>query len=156
MSAMNNDTQDVPVKQPLSGNGKTNITLWALKAERDFRRLLANVMKRSGKSRAEIASEMSRVLNCPSDRPIRADFLDDCVRSRKKGRPFRFPAAWVPALCEVTGSDELQRHLLSQELLEWLLIGERVARAEADLKAAHEATERIIEQARRKANRSKR
>ena len=65
MSAMNNDAQGVPVKEPVSGNGKTHIKLWALKAERDFRCLLANVMKHSGKTRVQIASEMSRVLAAP-------------------------------------------------------------------------------------------
>ncbi len=153
---MNNDAQGVPVKEPVSGNGKTHIKLWALKAERDFRCLLANVMKHSGKTRVQIASEMSRVLGCPPERPIRKDFLDDCVRRRKQGRPVRFPAPWIPALCEVTGSDVLQRHLLSQQLLDCLLVGERVAQGEASLKEAYEATMRIIEQARHKAKRSKR
>jgi hypothetical protein len=153
---MTNDTQGVPTIRPVSGNGERGRNLWALRAEREFRRLLADVMKRSGKSRAQIASEMSRVLNCPAERPVRKDFLDDCVRSRKQGRPVRFPAPWIPAICEVTGSDVLQRHLLSQQLLDWLLIGERVVHAEASLKEAHEATARIIAQARLKAKRVKR
>ena len=56
----------------------------------------------------------------------------------------------------MTGSDVLQRHLLSQQLLDCLLVGERVAQGEASLKEAYEATMRIIEQARHKAKRSKR
>ena len=153
---MTNDTQGVPTIQPVSGNGKPGRNLWAVKAEREFTRLLADVMKRSGKSRAQIASEMSRVLNCPPERPVRKDFLDDCVRSRKQGRPVRFPAPWIPALCEVTGNHELQRRLQSQQELEYVLIGERVYHAAASLKEAYEATARIIEQARHKAKRSKR
>lgn len=153
---MTSDTQGVPTVQPVSGNGKTGRNLWALRAEREFRRLLADVMKQSGKSRAQIASEMSRVLGCPPERPVRKDFLDDCVRSRKQGRPVRFPAPWIPAICEVTGNDALQRHLLSQQLLDCLLIREKIAHAEALLREAHEATVKIIEQARPKAKGSRR
>ena len=113
-------------------------------------------MKASGKNRAQIASEMSQHLGCPADRPIAKNMLDDCVRSRKKGRMVRFPAAWIPALCQVIGSDRLQRHLLSERLLDLLAIGETMTEAAASLKRAHEAVAAILEQGRQKAKRAKR
>jgi hypothetical protein len=65
----------------------------------------------------------------------------------------RFPAAYVPALCQVVGNDDLQRHLLSERLLDLLAIGESVTEAAGSLKRAQEAVARIIEQARQKAKR---
>jgi len=106
-------------------------------------------MKRSGKSRAEIASEMSAILGYPADHAMGKGLLDDCVRSRKKGRMIRFPAAYIPALCQVVGNDELQRHLLSERLLDLLAIGENVTDAAASLKRAQEAVAQLTKRAKR-------
>jgi len=142
---------DVPVSTQPCRNGLEG-QLWGVKAELEFRRLLADVMKRSGMSRAAIAQEMSRLLG----RTVTKQTLDDFVRSRRIGRASRFPAAWVPTLCQVIRSDELQRHLLSEELLEWLSIGESIAHSPAPLKRAYEGVLRLVRLGRRRAGRSKR
>lgn len=113
-------------------------------------------MKRSGKGRTQIAREMSQILGCPVDRPIAKNMLDDCVRSRKTGRMVRFPAAWIPAISQVTGSDSLQRSLLSERLLDLLAVGEDVKEAESRLKRAQEAVARIATAERQKAKSVKR
>lgn len=133
----------VPTKDKASGDGVPDKRVWGVKAELRFRRLLAEVMTRSGKNRANIAREMSQALGLPADRTIPKNMLDDCVRSRKKGRMVRFPAAWIPALCQATGSDQLQRHLLSDRLLKLVAIGESVAQAAAALERAREVVEQI-------------
>jgi len=138
----------VPTKDRPSGDGVPQKNLWGLKAELTFRRLLADIMKCSRKPRAQIARELSEILGRPADRPVGKNLLDDCVRSRKQGRMIRFPAAWIPALCQVTGSDRLQRHLLSERLLGFLTIGEDVTEAAESLKRAQEAVAKMVEQGR--------
>lgn len=120
----------VPTNHGISGNG-SNRVIWRSKAEKSFQCLLAEVMERSGKGRTQIAAEMSAFLGCPPDHPIRKQTLDDYVRSRKMGRPVRFPAAWIPALCYVTGSDTPQRHLLDDRLLRAIQIGEGILESDA-------------------------
>jgi hypothetical protein len=128
MSGTNKENQrmSVPTKDKLSGDTLPQKRLWGIRTELILRRLLADVMKGSGKNRSQIADEMSRILGCPADRPIAKNVLDDSVRSRKKGRMVRFPAAWIPALCQVTGNDELQRWLAGPRLRELIELGEQV------------------------------
>jgi hypothetical protein len=132
---------NVPTKDTAPGDRLPEKRAFGILAELRFQRLLADVMKRSGKNRSQIADEMSRILG----RPVGKNVLDDCVRSRKKGRMVRFPAAWIPAICEATQNDELQRHLLSERLLDFLAIGERVNGAARSLKQAQEAVAKIAE-----------
>jgi hypothetical protein len=96
--------------------------------------------------------------------------LDDPQQSGAKGSFYLFPllpngseflefrgsefselAAWIPALCQVAGTDLLQRHLLSARLLEFLIIGESVTEASGSLKQAQEAVAKIVEQGHQKA-----
>ncbi|MGC9995273.1 MAG: hypothetical protein ABSE79_08110 [Terriglobia bacterium] len=134
-------TDSVPIKDKLRGDEVPAKRLWGIRAELVFRRLLAEAMKSSGKNRAQIARELSGILG----RCVTKNMLDDCVRSRKKGRMVRFPAAWIPALCQVTGSDEPQRHLLTERLRTLLAVGEKVS-ASADLLAsAQEAVAQIMQ-----------
>jgi hypothetical protein len=149
--AREKELMGIPVSSRVCGNDSQG-EIWAIEAERRFRRLLADVMKRSGLSRAAIAKEISQILG----RPVRKQTFDDFVRSRKKGCPFRFPAAWVPALCQVIKNDELQRHLLSDRLLELLSIGESIADSALPLKRAYEAVTKLAKQKRQSAGRSKR
>jgi len=95
---------------------------WNVEAEREVRKILADAIKRSGKTRAQVAHEMEILL----DRDISKSVLDDFIRSPKAGRIVRFPAAWVPAFCQAVGNDSLQRHLLSEALRSALELGERV------------------------------
>jgi hypothetical protein len=113
-------------------------------------------MRDSHKSRAVITREMSLALGFPLECSIPKDLLNDCLRSRKRGRAVRFPAAWVPALCQVIGSDELQRHLLGERLRSLLAIGEDVAQSARSLKRAQEAVARIMEQGKEKTKAVKR
>ncbi|GEM_PF-966660 len=145
----------VPIEHAVSEDAPLK-KIWGITAELRFQRLLADVMKRSGKTRAQIAAQLSQVLGCSPERPIRKQMLDDCVRSRKKGRAVRFPAAWIPGLCHILGSDELQRHLLSDRLRELLLVGENVTEAASSLKRAQQAVAKIVEQERQKAKAAKR
>lgn len=90
--------------------------------DRELRKCIAEVIKKCGKSRAQIADGMSELL-----RPVNITqhMLNDFVALSKNGS--RFPAAWVPSFCEVTGSDRLQRMLLSEELRSCLELGEKAA-----------------------------
>jgi hypothetical protein len=117
----------VPTNDKPSGDGLPEKRLWGVRAELAFRRTLADAMKRSGKSRMQIAHEMSESLG----RAIGKNILDDCVRSRKKGRMTRFPAAWVAALCEVLGSDQLAVAVMPQRLRELAELGHRVDEAKS-------------------------
>ena len=135
----------VPTNHTVSGDGLPEKTALGTRAEMIFRALLADTMKQSGKSRAQIADELTQILGGR----IAKNVLDDCVRSRRRGRKVRFPAAWIPALCEVTGSDEPQRHLLSGRLRHLLVIGENVTDAARSLACAQEAVAQLTKQAKR-------
>jgi len=135
----------VPTKDKPYGDGLPPKRALGVKEEMVFRAVLAREMDLSGKNRAQIASEMSRILGCPTDRLITKNMLDDCVRSRKTGRVIRFPAAWVAALCEAIGRDGMQRHLLNDRLRGLLMIGENVSESARSLKRAQEAVEKIME-----------
>jgi hypothetical protein len=74
--------------------------------------------------------------------------LDDWTAESKKRA--RFPACFVQAFSEVTEDDQLQRHLLSERLLDLLAIGESVAEAAGSLKRAQDAVASIVEQGRGK------
>lgn len=90
--------------------------------EVEVRRILREAMKGSGKQRHEIAREMAEVLG----RTLTASILADFSRNATKKRQVRFPAAWVPALCEVTGDDSLQRYLMGERLKQRCKVGEDV------------------------------
>jgi hypothetical protein len=85
-----------------------------------LRELLSHLLRQSSKSRAQIAEEVSVHVG----QRISKDMLDDWTAESKK--PARFPAFLIPAFCEITGSDELQRHLLSERLRRVLSVGESV------------------------------
>jgi hypothetical protein len=84
-----------------------------------LRRLLTASIKRSGKTRAEIAAEMT----LHTGQRISKRMVNDWTAESKK--PARFPAAFVATFCEVTGSDEPQRYLLGARLRELVELGDR-------------------------------
>lgn len=86
-----------------------------------IRALMSRVIRRSTKKREQIAAEMTARLG----QHITERMLNDYTAQSK--RALRFPAAWVPAFCEIVGSDELQRRLLGPELRKLLELGEKVA-----------------------------
>ena len=85
-----------------------------------MRELLTRLVRQSSKSRTQIAEEISVHVG----QRISKRMLDDWTAESKK--PARFPACFVQAFCEVTQSDQLQKHLLSERLRKLLSVGESV------------------------------
>jgi hypothetical protein len=112
-------------------------------ADSALRMLLTAVIRAQSKSRQQICEELSTQVG----QDITLFMLNDWTCDAKK--PARFPAAFVQAFCNVTGSDELQRFLLSEKLVALLAIGESVAKSGTELKHAQEAVSRIIESKRK-------
>lgn len=104
---------DLPILQRKDGT---------VRVEDNVRDMLRQAMKESGKPREQIAREMSEALG----RRVTASMLADFSRNGTKKRQVRFPAAWVPVLCEATGCDDLRFFLLGQELRKTFDLGERV------------------------------
>lgn len=86
-----------------------------------LRRLLTQAIRSCPLSRVQICEALTHRLGVK----VKPFMLDSYTAESKK--PARFPAAWVPALCEVTGNNELQRRLLSTGDREFLDLGERTA-----------------------------
>ena len=86
-----------------------------------LRRLLTASIKRSMKTHAKIAAEMT----LHTRQRISKRMVDDWTAGSKK--PARFPAAFVVAFCEITGDDRLQRFLMSPRQRELFELGERVS-----------------------------
>ena len=84
-----------------------------------LRRLLNQAIRSCPLSRVEICEALTRRLALR----VTPFMLDSYTAESKK--PARFPAAFVVSFCEVTGSDELQRHLLGARLRELLEVGDR-------------------------------
>jgi hypothetical protein len=92
------------------GNERSPDDLW-------IREVLSRTLTRCQMSRQQVAEAMSRLL----ERSITVHILNDCTSLKK---PHRFPAAWVPAFCEATGDDALQKALLSPRQRALLEAGE--------------------------------
>lgn len=109
-----------------SGNTLTSPNL-----DSDVRKLLSRVIRKSHEKRVSIAQQLSAAL----DYPVTVVMLDGFSAPSKAAR---FPAAWVPAFCEVLGNYELQRLLLSPRLSLLLKLGDLsldVARNEKEMEA---------------------
>jgi hypothetical protein len=103
--------------------------------DEELRRLLGEAFDRSRKHRREVAQEMKELLGQPVTETMLYEFTRTFTKQRcesvgtvKKERgEVRFPATWVSAFCEVTGSDELARFVMGPRLRELLELGERVS-----------------------------
>jgi hypothetical protein len=64
-------------------------------------------------------------------RPITGSMIYELTRNGGQGQPreVRLPVTWVPAFCEVTGDDRLQRWLAGPRLGVFIEFGERVSSA---------------------------
>jgi hypothetical protein len=102
---------------------KTDPEIVKLGAE--VRDLLSKAIRRSGKNAAEVAQEMTKRLG----RPITESMVYELTRNSDRDQPreVRLLATWVPAFCEVTGDDRLQRWLAGPRLRELVELGERVS-----------------------------
>jgi|GEM_PF-1534570 hypothetical protein len=76
----------------------------------ELRELLAALIKRCSKSRAQIAEQMS----VHAGQPISKRMLDDWTAESKKAA--RFPAAFIEAFCEAVGNDDLQCFVMGERL----------------------------------------
>jgi hypothetical protein len=85
----------------------------------------ADMLRDCGKSRNWSRDQIAKALSERLGRYVSKGMINDFAASSHTGA--RFPAAWVPAFCEVTGSDRLQRMLLSEELRTCLELGEKAA-----------------------------
>jgi hypothetical protein len=87
-----------------------------------IRQLLALIIHRCTKSRAQIADGMSEMLGLR----ITVSMLNLWTAPSREAS--RFPCAFVDAFCRVTGDDSLRRFLLGQQLCGMLEVGESVVR----------------------------
>lgn len=86
--------------------------------ETALRNLLSRIIRQCPKNRTQIAEELTAL----TGRRVTVHMLNDFTAESKKGS--RFPASLVTPFCEVVGSDELQRHILSPRLRNFLTLGE--------------------------------
>ena len=102
---------------------KTDPEIVKLGAE--LRDLLSQAIRHSGKNAAEVAQEMTKRLG----RPVTESMVYELTRNSDRAQPreLRLLATWVPAFCEVTGDDRLQRWLAGPRLRELVELGERVS-----------------------------
>ena len=95
--------------------------------EDPIRLLINKTIRRSGKSWAVVAAELSTVLGVkinesmlhefPRARRFRTGDIDD------KGTKKLFPMEWLPALAVITGSHELEQFALCEDCRRALAIG---------------------------------
>lgn len=90
--------------------------------DRQIRRALGTAIRRSAKSREQIAEELSLA----HDLRVSVHMLNNWTGDSKRER--RVPAEVVPALCAVLGDDSLQKLLLSEEQRAKLELGECAAK----------------------------
>lgn len=90
--------------------------------DRKVRDVLKRAIAVSGKSRPQIAEELTaRLQRRPS---VTHHMLNDFIGLSDEKWTARFPAAWVPAFCEVTGSEELLFMLLTPRIRALMELGE--------------------------------
>ena len=82
------------------------------------RYLVTAAIAGSGKSREDIAVLLTKKIG----ETITAEMLNGWTSQSKKR--LRFPVAFVPAFCKITGDDQLQRFALGQRLRPLLSLGE--------------------------------
>ncbi len=86
----------------------------------DFRQALGEALK--GHKREDLAAHLQA-----GGIPISVSDLNEFTRSPNDGRGKRFPACWLPALCDVLGEFKLREFALSEEQRLCLLIGTALA-----------------------------
>lgn len=86
------------------------------------------------KSRKQIASEMTALLRRCT--PITEHILYGFTGQSPSKHSQKFPAAWIRAFCEATGSDELQRFILTQQQRASLAVGDRAMALREEMESA--------------------
>ena len=107
----------------------------------EIRKVIAELIHTSSKSRAQIADDMRILL---PKFTVSVHMLNDfSAESKLKAR---FPAAWVPSFCALMNDDRLQRLVLSprnRRLLEWAEMNLNVA---IDMRQIEVARLRLLEE----------
>jgi len=104
--------------------------------DRSFRVLLSKVMSECGLRREEIAERLTPKVG----RDITLSQLNDYTTTTRMTA--RFPAAYVPAFCEVTGDDRLRQFLLNRRSRHLLELGKQTLDAE---RAKSELIKKIVD-----------
>jgi hypothetical protein len=120
----------------------------------EVRDLVTKAIRRSGKNAAEVAQEMTKRLG----RPITESMLYELTRNTARDQPreVRLLATWVPAFCEVTGDDRLQRWLAGPRLCDLVELGEQVSSMEWVLRKMQDELGRLTGRGRQKKPKRKR
>jgi hypothetical protein len=84
-----------------------------------LRTMLTLIFKRSGKSRAQIADDLS----IRTGRKISIRQLDNWTSTARQDTR-RFPAALIEPLCELLADDSLQRYVMGKRLRQLVRLGE--------------------------------
>ena len=91
------------------------------RADFALREILSDSIRRSGKSREDVATLMSQL----SGTTVSVNALNNfCAPGRETGR---MPAILLPAFCRAVGDDRALRFLIGEELLRILELGEAAA-----------------------------
>lgn len=85
--------------------------------------VLHEALTKKGKTRRQIADELASLVGTK----VSVHMLNGFTAPTKGYR--RIPAAWIPAVCEITGDDRLQRLLLAEPLCTLLQLGESALKA---------------------------
>jgi hypothetical protein len=121
----------MPIKTHFSGSPK-----W-VESDQKLRQCLAEAMHSSPKNREQIAEELSARVG----RRVTVHMLDDFSAPSKDNR---FPAAWVPAFCEITSDDAAQRFLMGPNLRTLVELGEHEISAKRATKSKAELLGRLL------------
>ena len=97
--------------------------------DHQIRILITDAIKRSPKKRQQIAEEMTNLLG----RSVTAQMLMDYTAESRK--QYHFPAAWIPAFCEVTAdfrlvdclNEKIGLRVVTQEEEMFIELGRRAA-----------------------------
>lgn len=83
--------------------------------------LISKAIRRSSKTRAEVAQALSAAVRAN----LTESMLYEFTRSRREDKNTKkpFPSAWIPALASITGSHELEQFALCEECRRALAIG---------------------------------
>ena len=107
-------------------------------ADTALRSLLTEIIRHCSKSRQQIADELSNRLRLR----VTVHMLNDFTSEGKK--PARFPACFIAPLCEIVGSDDLQRFVMSARLLKLIALGERELAASRDDRERQRLREELL------------
>jgi hypothetical protein len=97
--------------------------------DRNFRILLSTVMHECRLSRPEIAEQLSLKVG-RIENPITESILSDYCTTTRTGA--RFPAAYIPAFCEVVGDDRPRQFLLGSLSRTLLDLGKQALSSECE------------------------